>query len=115
MTDVLIVLTNLPDPAAAETLADRLIDARLAACVNILAPCRSVYRWQGAIERTAETPLLIKTTRAAYAALEAAIRAHHPYELPEIVAVPVQQGFTPYLAWVAGELAAGSAPTPPAA
>lgn len=115
MTDVLIVLTNLPDAAAAEALAERLIRERLAACVNVLAPCRSVYRWQDAIEHTQETPLLIKTTRAGYPALEAAIVAHHPYELPEIVAVPVLQGFAPYLAWVARELAAGSTSTPPAA
>ncbi|ATE61553.1 divalent-cation tolerance protein CutA [Thauera sinica] len=114
MTDVLIVLTNLPDEAAAHALAERLVRERRAACVNVLAPCRSVYRWQGAVEHAQETPLLIKTTRTGYAALEAAILAHHPYELPEIVAVPVQQGFAPYLAWVAGEVEPGPR-TPPAA
>jgi periplasmic divalent cation tolerance protein len=66
-------------------MADRLIGQRLAACVNILAPCRSVYRWQGKTEDSEEVPLLIKTTAERYAALEAAIRAAHPYELPEIV------------------------------
>lgn len=103
MPDALIILTSLPDSHSAGQLAERLVHERLAACVNILAPCTSVYRWQGAIETTTEVPLLIKTTTARYAALEAAIVAHHPYELPEIVAVPVQQGLGPYLEWVAAE------------
>lgn len=103
MPDALIVLTNLPDRRSAGELAERLVHERLAACVNILAPCTSVYHWQGAIETTSEVPLLIKTTTARYAALEAAIVAHHPYELPEIVAVPVLQGLGPYLDWVAAE------------
>jgi len=99
----LVVLTNLPDRAAAEKLADELIAKRLAACVNILAPCRSVYRWQGAIQHDEEHPMLIKTTAEHYAALEAAIRAGHPYELPEIVALEVDRGLPAYLAWVADE------------
>lgn len=96
----LIVLTTLPDPASAQALAAALIEDGLAACVNVLAPCTSVYRWQGKVETAIETPLLIKTTTAAYPALEAAIRARHPYELPEIVAVPVERGLPAYLAWV---------------
>lgn len=99
--ETLLVLTNLPDAEAAHALAARLVEARLAACVNILAPCRSVYRWQGKVEDAAEVPLLIKTTAARYAALEAEIRAVHPYELPEIVAVPLAHGLPEYLAWVA--------------
>jgi periplasmic divalent cation tolerance protein len=99
----LLVLTNLPDEASAHALASTLVAENLAACVNILAPCRSVYRWQGKIESTAEVPLLIKTTTARYPALEAAIRARHPYELPEIIALPVELGLPEYLAWVAGE------------
>ena len=99
----LLVFTSLPDSASAETLASALIGRRLAACVNILAPCTSIYRWQGATETATEVPLLIKTTPAHYAALEAAIRAHHPYELPEIVAVPVKQGLPGYLDWVETE------------
>jgi periplasmic divalent cation tolerance protein len=102
----LLVLTNLPDRASAERLADALIDARAAACVNILAPCRSVYRWQGAVQHDEEHPVLIKTTRERYPALEAAIRAGHPYELPEIVAVPIERGLPEYLAWVAAETTA---------
>jgi periplasmic divalent cation tolerance protein len=101
----LLVITNLPERAAAEKLADALIARRLAACVNILAPCRSVYRWQGAVQHEDEHPVLIKTTRAAYAELEAQIRAHHPYELPEIIAVPIERGLPAYLDWVAAETA----------
>ena len=99
----LLVLTTLPDRPAAEALAEALVDARLAACVNILAPCQSVYRWQGAVDKASEVPLLIKTTEARYAALEAAIRARHPYELPEVIAIPITQGLPDYLAWVAAE------------
>jgi periplasmic divalent cation tolerance protein len=99
----LVVITSLPDRAAAEKLADALIAQRVAACVNILAPCRSVYRWKDAVQHDEEHPVLIKTTRERYAALEAAIRALHPYELPEIVAVPIERGLPAYLDWVAAE------------
>lgn len=99
----LLALTNLPDRAAAERLAEALVEQRLAACVNILAPCRSVYRWKGAVQRDEEHPVLIKTTEERYPALEAAIRAAHPYELPEIVAVPVERGLPAYLEWVAAQ------------
>jgi periplasmic divalent cation tolerance protein len=104
----LLVLTNLPDRAAAEKLADALVEKRVAACVNILAPCRSVYRWKGALQHDEEHPMLIKTTAERYAALEAAIRAGHPYELPEIVAVPIERGLADYLDWVAAETTPGS-------
>jgi periplasmic divalent cation tolerance protein len=103
--DALLVLTNLPDPEMAEDLARVLIEERVAACVNILAPCTSVYRWNEAIEGASEVPVLIKTTRARYAALEAAIRRCHPYELPEIIAVPIERGLPGYLEWVATETA----------
>lgn len=99
----LLVLTNLPDRASAEKLADGLLDAKVAACVNILAPCRSVYRWKDAIQHDDEHPMLIKTTTERYAELEQAIRAAHPYELPEIIAVPVVQGLPAYLEWVENE------------
>jgi periplasmic divalent cation tolerance protein len=105
MPDTLLVLTNLPDAASAERIARLLVEQRLAACVNILAPCTSVYRWNAAIETAAEVPLLIKTTRARYAALEAALAEAHPYELPEIVAVPVTQGLPGYLDWIVAETA----------
>jgi periplasmic divalent cation tolerance protein len=99
----LLVLTNLPDRAAAERIADTLIGQHLAACVNILAPCRSVYRWKGEVQHDEEHPVLIKTTAERYPALEQALRAAHPYELPEIIAVPIERGLPAYLAWVAGE------------
>lgn len=101
--EVLLVLTNLPDRDSAQRVAQALIENRAAACVNILAECSSIYRWQGKTETASEVPLLIKTTRAAYPRLEAAIRAHHPYELPEIIAVPVSGGLPGYLQWVAQE------------
>jgi len=99
----LLVLTNLPDRAAAERLADLVIEKKLAACVNILAPCRSVYRWKGAVQHDEEHPMLVKTTAERYPELEKALRAGHPYELPEIIAVPVERGLAAYLDWVAAE------------
>ncbi len=104
MTQVLLVFTNLPDAESAASLARKLIEQRLAACVNRLAPCTSTYRWEGAVETAAEVPLLIKTTHAAYPRLEQAIRAAHPYEVPEIVAIPVTAGLPAYLAWVEQEI-----------
>ncbi len=101
--EVLLALTNLPDQASAERLASALVEARAAACVNILAGCRSVYRWQGEVETASEVPLLMKTTRAAYPRLEKIVREHHPYELPEIIAIPVVAGLPGYLQWVAEE------------
>ena len=101
--DVLLVLTNLPDREAALKLASAVIEARVAACVNILSACASVYRWQGAVETAEEFPLLIKTTSMRYAALEAVIRRLHPYELPEIIAVPLTHGLPGYLQWVKDE------------
>ena len=99
----LLVITNMPDATSAEAMARHLVDVRVAACVNVLAPCRSFYRWQGAIETADETPVLIKTTTERYSDLEAAIRSRHPYELPEIIAVPVTAGLPGDLAWVADE------------
>lgn len=110
MSDILLVITNAPDEATGERIARHLVETHLAACVNRLAPCRSTYRWQGAVEEAEEIPLLIKTTTARYAEVEAAIRALHPYELPEVVAVRVEHGLPAYLAWVAQETL--SAPRP---
>ncbi len=104
--DALLVITNLPDAETARALATQLVEQRLAACVNIQSPCHAIYRWEGKIEETEEVTLLIKTGAARYAALEAAIRAYHPYELPEIVAVRIDRGLPGYLAWVAEETAA---------
>lgn len=99
----LLVMTNAPDRAMAERLAQTLIEARAAACVNILAECRSVYRWQGAVETTTEVPVLIKTTDAAYPRVEQILRECHPYAVPEVIAVPIKYGLPAYLAWVATE------------
>jgi periplasmic divalent cation tolerance protein len=100
---MLVVLTNLPDRQAALKLAQDLIARRLAACVNVLSECTSVYRWKGQVENAAEVPVLIKTRAARYAEVEAAIRGLHPYELPEIIAVPAVRGLDEYLQWVTDE------------
>lgn len=99
----LLVLTNLPDEATAEKLANALVEARAAACVNVLAPCRSIYRWQGGVEAAAEVPLLIKTTTSAYAIVEVIVRTQHPYDVPELIAVPITNGLPAYLDWLAKE------------
>ena len=99
----LLILTNLPDQASAETLARALVEQKLAACVNILAPCTSIYRWKDNIENAQEIPLLIKTTSDVYAAMEDTIQRLHPYELPEIVQVPISGGLHAYIQWLIGE------------
>ncbi len=96
----LLVLTNLPDHDTAIELAKSLVGKRLAACVNVLDGCSSVYRWQGDIQTEREVPLLIKTHVDRYRDLQQAIVDLHPYEIPEIVAVPFVEGFQPYLQWV---------------
>ena len=101
--EILLVLTNLPNRETAMTIARALIDGRFAACVTVPAGATSVYRWQGAVESADETPLLIKTTCARYPSLEAELRRLHPYELPEIIAVPLARGLPDYLQWVADE------------
>lgn len=103
MNDILLVITNLPDGTSAEKLARQLVEARAAACVNQLAPCISTYRWKNNIETSTEVPLLIKTTQAAYPRLEKLIREAHPYELPEIIAVPLTAGLPAYMDWIAVE------------
>ncbi|GAB5604098.1 divalent-cation tolerance protein CutA [Sideroxyarcus sp. TK5] len=103
MSEVLLVVTTLPDRATAERIAEALVTARAAACVNVLAECTSVYRWQGKVERAGEVPMLIKTTRTAYARLETTLRTLHPYDVPEIVALPVTAGLPAYLDWVTQE------------
>ena len=103
MQDVLLVLTNVPDEATAHAVARKVVEEKLAACVNVLPAVRSVYRWEGKVEEATEVTMLVKTTHGRYAELEAAIRALHPYEVPEIIAVPVTAGLPAYLAWVVTE------------
>ncbi|MEO1766634.1 divalent-cation tolerance protein CutA [Thiobacter aerophilum] len=102
--EAVLVISNLPDQDSAQALAQEAVTARLAACVNVLAPCSSVYRWQGKLERAIEVPVLFKTSKQRYPELEAFIRARHPYELPEIVAVPIETGLPAYLHWLALEI-----------
>jgi periplasmic divalent cation tolerance protein len=103
MEQTLLVLTNVPDVTIATAIARQLVEQRLAACVNVLPQVQSVYRWQGMIEEASEVTLLIKTTERHYAALEAAIRASHPYDLPEVIAMPIVQGLPQYLDWIVQE------------
>lgn len=103
MEQVLLVMTNLPDMAAAKRLAHALVQSRLAACVNLLPGVQSIYRWQGQVEEAVEITLQIKTTPNRYHQLEQAILAVHPYALPEVIAIPVSYGHAPYLHWIAAE------------
>jgi periplasmic divalent cation tolerance protein len=96
----LIVLTTVPSPDVAEAIARRLVEARLAACVNVLPPVKSYYSWRGALESADEFLLVIKTRESRYERLEQALKALHPYELPEIVAVPIVKGLAAYLTWI---------------
>ncbi|MEY4592241.1 MAG: hypothetical protein RIR18_1136 [Pseudomonadota bacterium] len=102
-TEALLVISNLPDEDSAKRLAEYLVSNGLAACVNIQASCQSVYRWQGKVEQANEVPVFIKTTAARYPELETAIRQLHPYEVPEIIALPISAGLPAYLQWVAHE------------
>ena len=105
MTEAVLVVTNCPDEAIADRIALTLVEQGLAACVNRLAPVRSIYRWQGSVERAIEVPLLIKTTRERYGDVEHAIRQLHPYEIPEIIALPIATGHASYLRWINTETA----------
>lgn len=97
--ELIIVLCTVPDEAAAQKLAQGLVEERLAACVNAIPGLKSFYRWQGKIEVDPEIQLLIKTRRARFDDLAAWIRANHPYEVPEIVAIPAERVSDNYLAW----------------
>jgi periplasmic divalent cation tolerance protein len=102
MTDLILVLTTMPDDDRAEAVARTLVEERLAACVNVHAPMVSTYRWKGQVERDAERQLVIKTTGDRLSDVEARLRALHPYELPELVVIAAS-GSDPYAAWVAGQ------------
>jgi periplasmic divalent cation tolerance protein len=100
MADVVIALTTVPSLALGETIARALVEADLAACVNVLPAMTSVYRWQGIVEHNTEHQLMIKTTSDRVAAVEARIRELHPYELPEFLVVTASGGSHEYLEWV---------------
>lgn len=97
---MMLIMTTLPDQASAERLATCLVEQNLAACVNMIPGIQSVYRWKDAIQKDHECLLLIKTQAQRYADLESVVLEQHPYDLPEIIAVPVEQGLAGYLAWV---------------
>ncbi|WP_115225604.1 divalent-cation tolerance protein CutA [Iodobacter fluviatilis] len=104
--NILIVLCNCPDEDVANRLATGLVTARLAACVNQLAPVQSTYRWNERIEIAREVPLLIKTTQTAYPVLEAWLQENHPYEVVEIIALSPVAGLPAYLNWLSKEVQA---------
>lgn len=97
------MFTHVPNKACAEHIAQTLVTEKLAACVNISSPVTSIYQWQGKVERAEEVCLTIKTSCKGYAACETKLRMLHPYELPEIVGIHVNEGLREYLAWVTAE------------
>ncbi len=102
---ILLCLCTCPDAASAQRLAEALVGERLAACVNRLPGVLSTYRWQGAVQTEGEELLLIKTTAERFEALKARLLALHPYELPELIALPVERGHAAYLEWVRANVA----------
>ncbi len=99
----LFVITNCPDEETANAIALAVVEGKLAACANILPRMQSIYRWQGAVESASEIPVFFKSTAANYPALEAKIRELHPYDVPEIIALPITQGLPAYLDWLKAE------------
>lgn len=104
MTDKIVVLCTCSSAQEAETIARRLVEARLAACATILAGARSIYRWEGQIQDTAEAQLLIKSSRAMFEKLRAEIEKCHSYQVPELLALTVVEGSENYLNWMDAEL-----------
>ena len=99
--ETLLILNTCPDRESAERMAELLVSEKLAACVNLIDNITSVYRWQDGIERDSETLLLIKSKQEHYPSIEATIQQHHPYEVPEVIALPLESGAPSYLEWVA--------------
>jgi periplasmic divalent cation tolerance protein len=102
--ETILVLTNVPNDHCAKEIAETLIKKQLAACVNILNPCLSIYRWEDNIQRSTEVPMMIKTSQNQYAEIEKIILKLHPYELPEIITLNVSGGLPAYLQWVDAQL-----------
>jgi periplasmic divalent cation tolerance protein len=105
MTDAVVVLTTLPTADAAAQLAKTVVGEKLAACANVLPALRSIYRWQGKVQDENEVLVLLKTQKALFSRLKERILALHPYEVPEVLAIPVEQGDAAYLDWIARETA----------
>jgi periplasmic divalent cation tolerance protein len=102
-TDALVVLVTTPTPERAAEIARAVVEERLAACGNVVSGLRSIYRWDGAIQDEGEALLILKTTRARFEALKERVLALHPYQVPEVIALPIEAGSAPYLAWIAAE------------
>ena len=98
--EICLVLTTCPDEKSAERLAEVLVEQRLAACVSAGSPAVSTYPWQGKVEREREIPLTIKTARSRVSALTETLVAHHPYEVPEVLVLPVIDGLDAYVDWI---------------
>jgi periplasmic divalent cation tolerance protein len=101
MTDYRIVLTTAGSADEAERIATALVEAELAACVNIVSPITSVYRWKGAVQKEQEWLLLIKTRASAFETVSKKIREQHSYDLPECIQIPIEVGTAEYLNWIA--------------
>src|ERR1700723_2676085 len=99
-----VVLITVPRGGRAESLAEGIVEARLAACVNILPGAVSIYRWKGRVHRDAESLLIVKTTVSKLKALERWVKARHPYDVPEFVVLPVSSGSKGYLSWLAEQV-----------
>ena len=97
---MIFIISNVPDEECAQRIAKELVSSRLAACVNILPPIHSVYRWDGKVEEAREITIFIKTRAALYGETEDAIKKLHPYETPEIIAFPIEKGLPAYLEWI---------------
>jgi periplasmic divalent cation tolerance protein len=103
MTDTIVVLVTTPDAERAAEIARAVVEERLAACGNVVAGLRSIYRWEGEVHDEGEALLVLKTTRARFEELRERVLALHPYEVPEVIALPIVAGSAPYLGWIADQ------------
>ncbi|MGL4251837.1 MAG: divalent-cation tolerance protein CutA [Aeromonas sp.] len=103
MTDAILVLCTCPDQSSADLICEQLLNLQLAACINQLSGVTSIYRWQGKLERATEIQLIIKSRQPLFTKLQACVLAHHPYEVPELLVLPVSDGLPAYLDWLSRE------------
>jgi periplasmic divalent cation tolerance protein len=104
MSDYAVALSTVPSREAGERLARALVSGRYAACVTLVPGAISIYRWKGGVERAEECLLVMKTRRDSFPALREALVKSHPYEVPEVLSLPIEAGYTPYLAWIDGSV-----------
>ena len=107
--EFIVVMTTLPDTGSAKALVHALVDRHLIACGTVLDPATSIYRWEGTVEESTEVQVLVKTHRDRFGQLEGAMRQLHPYDVPELLALPVAQGLNDYLTWMRTETSPGEA------